>query len=163
MAETKAAPVSKWSLIPADFKMRDGLEIVTVERQFKETKPDNAKKGWTADAEKVSADLIMPQATNEGVLAYAKLYTEFGPKHENSVDGPTFIAECVRDAISTGAGRVLTLSKMENSARLLPPVVRAKFVNKAALAGKRLEIWTLANPGKMPNPAELAEIYGGVS
>lgn len=163
MADAKAVPVSKFSFLPENWKIVDGLEIVTVERQFKETKPSDAKKGWTPEAEKISADLIMPQATNEGVLAYAKLYTEFGPKHENSVDGPTFIAECVRDAISTGAGRILTLSEMGPSARLLPSVVRCKFVNKAALAGKRLEVWSLANPGKMPNPAELKVIYGEVA
>lgn len=155
--------VSKFSFIPDDFKMRDGLEIVTVERQFKSAKPKDAKKGWTPEAEKISCDLIMPQANNGGVVAYDKLYTEFGPKHDNSVDGPTFIAECVRDAISTGAGRILTLGNMEKSARLLPSVVRCKFVNKAALAGKRLEVWSLANPGKMPNPAELKVIYGEVA
>jgi len=153
----------KYAFLPEDYEIADGLEIVTVERQFKETRPSNAKKGWTPSAEKVPADLIMPQANNAGVVAYAKMYTEHGPKHANSVDGPTFIAEAVRDAISTGAGRILTLSEMDNSARLLPPVVRAKFVNKAALAAKRFEAWTLANPGKMPNPEELASIYGGVS
>jgi hypothetical protein len=31
------------------------------------------------------------------------------------------------------------------------------------MAAKRFEVWTLANPNKMPNPEELAAIYGGVS
>jgi hypothetical protein len=160
-----AVKIPKFSFLPKSFKVEpdSGLEIVTVERQYKETKPKDPKDGWTASAEKIACDLIMPTANNAGVLAYAALYTEHGPKHESSVDGPTFIAECVRDAISVGSSRILTLSEMDPSVRLLPPVVRAKFVNKAAMAAKRFEVWTLANPNKMPNPEELAAIYGGVS
>ena len=128
-------------------KAPEGMEFVDVKRKVGDTKD-------------VVLRVLVPKADASGLIAAPKflssIFSADGP------DGTVFCAEAIRQAIVTSITSIGKDTEVAKVPNIVPRVAALKVVDKAAVAGARLEEFINAH-GKPPSASELAKIYAGLS
>jgi hypothetical protein len=154
----------------------EGTERATIQRYLERAKKDDKGNTLVGTYEKNGKTLKYPVDRKvtfkqflpaEGPKAGAAIVNFQNVLNENGIDANNFVVRCIRAAMIPAAFDEYKLA--DDKGKDLPEgdfvveIASVRVTDEAEAAGNAVTEWMRQNPGQIPTPEQMAEIFGSVA